>query len=118
MAPDRCAVAARRSLLASERSAPTPRLVTRPAMASATMISMSVKPRSPVAVLRMGAVGRVLLQLPGLDVVGGPLGLVGAAGDDVRAVGVVGPRTAQDEVLPPRIFGRRARHVLLRHEVV
>src|SRR3954468_6528898 len=55
--------------------------------------------------------------LPGLDVVGGAVRLVGAGRADVGALRIFLARAAQDEVLAPRILGALLRHVLLRHEV-
>src|SRR2546421_7995290 len=123
MAPDSLVADPRRSLLATARIPRTATPMTSPISAMTMSSSIRVKPcgrrRSTVDSRRFSSFRRAPRPLravdcepstvnfpsvPGLDVVAGPLLLVGARGDHVGAVGVVLARALDDEVLAPRIL--------------
>src|SRR5690348_13113341 len=107
----------RMSLFVSERSPRTATVMTRPSSTTTIMISMRVKPLAAARVRRPAMVRSAVRLLPGLDVVGGALLLVGTARDHVGAVGVVLAGALDDEVLAPGIL-QHLLEVLLRHQIL
>src|SRR3954463_14381682 len=129
MAPERFVADSRRSALRSDRNPFTTPATIMAEIASTTMISTRVNPCTVDRGRRImdlslfnlrcssHAVARGGALLPGLDVVGGAVRLVGAGRADVRALRILLARATQDEVLAPRILRSLLRDVLLRHEV-
>src|SRR4051812_7916107 len=125
MAPDRCETLARSSLLVMARS---PRIAIppiRPTITSTTMISIRVNPtprgarRAPGRSAEEVTGSRVTsLDLPGANVVGGTVRLVGPTRDDVHALGILRAGAAEHVGGPPRILGVALRDPPLRDQLV
>src|SRR5438552_2401203 len=125
MAPDRCETLARSSLLVTARS---PRIAIppiRPTITSTTMISIRVNPAPRGARRASGRSAKEVtgddpltsLDLPGADVVGSPVGLVGPPRDHVHALGVLRAGATEHVGGPPRILGVALRELSLRDQL-
>src|SRR4051812_4369636 len=125
MAPDRCETLARSSLLVMARSPRIAMPPMRPTITSTTMISIRVNPaprgarRAPGRSAEEVTGNRVTsLDLPGADVVGGPVGLVGPPRDDVHPLGVLRAGAAEHVGGPPWILGVALRQLSLRDQLL